>query len=51
MYKWNKFIIMNECGKYRKFKNPKIWYTFNETLVFSIICRKYGCNNDMLFEK
>ena len=28
--------------KYRKFKNPKISYIFEVTLVLSIICRKCG---------
>ena len=32
------------CGKYRKFKNPKIWYIFEKTLVLSIICSK--CKNE-----
>ena len=31
------------CGKYRKFKNPKISYIF-ELTVFSIICSK--CKNE-----
>ena len=30
-------------GKYRKFKNPKISYTFQTTLVLSITCSK--CEN------
>ena len=29
------------CGKYRKFKNPKNSYIFENTLVISIICSKY----------
>ena len=33
------FVI---CGKYRKFKNPKIWYILKKTLVFSII----KCKNE-----
>ena len=32
------------CGKYRKFKNPKISYIFEKTLIFSIICSK--CKNE-----
>ena len=32
------------CDKYRKFKNPKILYVFEKTLVLSIICSK--CKND-----
>ena len=33
------------CGKYGKFKNPKISYIFEKTLVFSIICSK--CENEV----
>ena len=29
-------------NKYKKFKNPKISYTFNKTLVNSIVCDKCG---------
>ena len=29
------------CGKYNKFKKPKISYIFEKALVFSIICRKW----------
>ena len=32
------------CGKYRKFKNPKISYILEKTLVLSIIWSK--CNNE-----
>ena len=32
------------CDKYRNFKNPKIFYVFEKTLVLSIICSK--CKND-----
>ena len=32
------------CGKYRKFKNLKISYIFEKTLVLSIICSK--CENE-----
>ena len=28
------------CGNYRKFKNPKIPYIFEKSLVFSINCSK-----------
>ena len=31
-------------GKYRKFKNPKVSYIFEKTLVLSIICSK--CENE-----
>ena len=32
------------CGKYKKFKNPKISYIVEKTLVLSIICSK--CKNE-----
>ena len=32
------------CGKYRKFKNPKISRIFEKTLVFSSTCSK--CENE-----
>ena len=28
------------CGKYRKFKNPKISYIFRKTLVLPFFCSK-----------
>ena len=37
------------CGKYRKFKNPKISSIFEKTLVLSIICSKCK-NEDGLFK-
>ena len=38
-------ICYIKCNKYRKFKTPKKSYIFNETLIFYIICNKYGNNN------
>ena len=35
-----KKIYWIKCIKYRKFKNPKILYIFDKTLVLSIICGK-----------
>ena len=32
------------CGKYRKIKNPKMSYTFEKTLVLSVICSR--CENE-----
>ena len=32
------------CGNYRKFKNPKLSYFFEKTLVLSIICS--NCENE-----
>ena len=34
------YYIMH--NKYRKFKNPKVSYIFDKTLVPYIICDKYG---------
>ena len=33
------------CDELRRFKNPKISYIFEKTLVFHIICRKCGNEN------
>ena len=44
-----KKIYCFKCYKYRQFKNPKMSYIFNETLVLSIICDKCGSNNDAIF--
>ena len=48
MYKWNKFIVINAIS-IESLRTLK-YHTLSVTL-FSIICRKYGCNNNMLFEK
>ena len=39
------------CGKYRKFKNPKISYIFEKTLVLTIICSKYENKDEKIFKK
>ena len=39
------------CGKYRKFKNIKILDIFEITLVLSIICNKFGNDNEKTFEE
>ena len=44
-------IYCNKCNKHRKFRNLKISHIFNETLVLSIICAKYGSDNDTIFKK
>ena len=36
--------IIHFGGKYRKFRNPKMSYIFEKTLVLSIICIK--CKNE-----
>ena len=46
-----KKIFCIKCNKYTKFKNPKISYIFNETLVPSIICSKIGNNNNKIFKE
>ena len=45
-----KIVYCIKCNNYRKFKNPKL-YTYNEKLVLSIICNKYGNNNDRIFKE
>ena len=37
------------CDKYRKFKNPKLSYILEKTLVLSIICSKCENEDDRLF--
>ena len=38
------------CGKYRKFKNPKISCIFEKKLVLSIICSKCKNKDEKIFE-
>ena len=38
------------CGKYRKFKNLKILYIFENTLVLSIICCKCKIEDEETFK-
>ena len=44
-------IYCIKCNKYRKFKNLKLTYVFNKSLVLSIICHKCGSNNDTKLQK
>ena len=37
---WDEKIYCVICGKYRKFKNPKISYIFEKSLVLFFICSK-----------
>ena len=46
-----KKIYFIRCNEYGKFKNPKIAYTFDKTLVISIICDKCGCNDEKIFKE
>ena len=39
------------CGNYRKFKNRKISYIFEQTWVLSIIYIKYGNEDEKLFKE
>ena len=38
------------CGKYRKFKNPKVSYVFQKTLVLFIICYKCSSKDKNIFK-
>ena len=38
------------CGKYRKFKKPKISYLLEKTLVLSIICSERKNKDEKLFK-
>ena len=42
MLKWKKIYYIIVCGKYRKFKSPKISFILQKTLVLSIVCSKCG---------
>ena len=39
------------CGKYKKFKNPKISYIVEKTLVLSIICSKCKNEDEKIFRE
>ena len=39
------------CGKYRKFKKPKISYIIEKTLILSIICSNCKNENEKLFKE
>ena len=39
------------CEKYKKFKNLKILYIWNRTLVISISCAKCDSDNDKIFKE
>ena len=42
-------IYCAECSKFRKFVNPRISYIFNKTLVLSIVCKKCGNTDEIIF--
>ena len=39
------------CSKYGKFKNTKISYIFEKTLILSIICNKCGNKDEKSFKE
>ena len=39
------------CGMYRKFKDPKILYIFEKTLVLFIICSKCKNEHEKIFKE
>ena len=43
--------MLHYCGKYRKFKNHKISYIFEKTLVIYIICNKCGNEDEKIFKE
>ena len=42
-------IYCAECSKFRKFFNPRISYIFDKTLVLSIIFKKCGNTDEIIF--
>ena len=46
-----KKVYYIKCSKCKIFKNPKISYIFNETLVLSIIFDECGGSNYTIFKK
>ena len=46
-----KRICCVACCKHKKFKNPKISYIFEETLVLSIICSKCANKDEKIFKE
>ena len=40
-----------KCNKYRKLKNPRISYIFDELLSLSTICDKCGSNDQKIFKE
>ena len=48
-YKWKNSYI--KCAKYKKFKNLKTLYSFNEVLALSNICDMHVSNIDNILEE
>ena len=46
-----KEIYCVKCNKYRKLKNPRISYIFDETLSLSTICDKCSSNDEKIFKE
>ena len=40
-----------KCNKYRKLKNPRISYIFDETLSLSTICDKCSSYDEKIFKE
>ena len=40
-----------KCNKYRKLKNPRMSYIFDETLSLSTICDKCSSNDEKIFKE
>ena len=49
--KIEKKIYRVTCGKYKKFKNSKISYIFEKTLVHFIICSKCSNEDEKILKK
>ena len=39
------------CGKYKKFKSPKLSHVFGKKLVFSIVCSRCGSKDEEIFKE
>ena len=46
-----KKIYFVVCGRYMKFKNPKISYSLEKKLDLSIICSKRGSKDEKIFKE
>ena len=51
MAKKKKKLYCVICSKYRKFKNPKISYILEKTLVLSIICSMCKNEDEKIFQE
>ena len=44
-------IYCTKCKKYKQFKNPKISYICDKTLLLSSICNKCGSEDKKIFKE